>query len=142
MLIRKAKNWLPFVGYASFLAFLSICKSFAIFSDYINALEKLAGGDKTLHLILATPLALLFLLMAENFLASLGVRILVCLVFLSGALLMDEVLQFRLSHRHFDWWDSLYGITGILLGCSIYLFGLGAKYQIVNRLNASAKKNV
>jgi len=126
MCINK-RCWL-FLIYALILLSLSVCKSFAIFTPYIMSLEKLAGGDKWLHFWLAMPLPLLLLWATALCKTGLVKRLVFSFLFLSLAILSDEILQFWLSHRHFDWLDSLYGIGGIVSGSLIYLILLRLKY--------------
>lgn len=110
-----------FLIYALILLTLSICKSFAIFTPYILSLEKLAGGDKWLHFWLAMPLPVLLLWAMAMYKIGLIKRLFFSWWFLLTAILSDEVLQFWLKNRHFEWLDSLYGVGGIASGTLIYL---------------------
>ena len=122
------KRYWPFFSYALILLCLSVCKSIVLFTPYILSLEKLMGGDKWLHFWLAMPLPPLLLWATATCRVPLIHRLFLSLVLLSLAIVSDEVLQFWLSHRHFDWLDSFYGVAGIVGGGLIYLILIRLKY--------------
>jgi len=111
-----------FILYAGFLVVLSAFKSAELFLPTIHAMEVFLGGDKWMHLLLAVPLSLMANLAAESVMKlSSFRRILLVMVVLVLALLMDELHQQFIASRRFDWQDSVWGSTGLLLGCAIYV---------------------
>lgn len=125
------------VGYVLFLLILSGCKSFEIMLGHIHALERAVGGDKVLHLLLAIPLGLLFFLGTEHYFRRRWLHILLGWWVLCGGLIMEELSQFWLATRRFDWLDSLYGFAGILVATLLYLIVLVVKYQRFSRNDQS-----
>jgi len=123
------------LGYVFFLLILSGCKSFEIMLGHIHALERAVGGDKILHLLLSIPLGLLFFLATEHYFRRRWLHIVLGWVVLFAGLLMEELSQFWLATRRFDWFDSLYGFAGILLATLIYLIALVVKYQCFRRID-------
>ncbi|MBQ0727892.1 MULTISPECIES: VanZ family protein [Thalassolituus] len=88
----------------------------------INALEHWLGGDKWMHLKLATILSFLACFASERVIEfALGRRILAVFGFLVAALLLDEAHQYIVASRRFEWLDSAYGVCGLVGGIAIYL---------------------
>lgn len=109
--------------YVIFLITLSGLKSSGIAVHWIHALELYLGGDKWAHFLLAVPLSLLGNLVAEAVIkVSPAKRIIIVLTVLTMALVMDELHQFFVAIRHFDWKDTLYGFGGVLTGVLLYVF--------------------
>lgn len=136
---------LVFFVYGFFLVLLSFFKTIEIFLPYIHALEAGLGGDKLMHLQLATLLTTLALLAfgshaslkkkasSMTFLQVAIRGIFVCLIIASG-LLADELLQSMVSTRRFEWSDFNYGASGIAASAIIYVSSC-ALYAIFLRSN-------
>ena len=119
-----------FIGYTFLLVLLSGLKSAGLFLHQIHALELFLGGDKWMHLLLAVPLSFLANLAAERVMKlSFIARIILVLAVLVFGLMVDELHQQFFASRRFDWMDSVWGSTGLLVGLAGYLlFSLGRKY--------------
>ncbi|MFT6859657.1 MAG: VanZ family protein [Thalassolituus oleivorans] len=111
-----------FIAYGALLVVLSVCKTAEWFLPSINALEHWLGGDKWMHLKLATILSFLACFASERVIEfALGRRILAVFGFLVAALLLDEAHQYIVASRRFEWLDSAYGVCGLVGGIAIYL---------------------
>lgn len=108
---------LLFVLYALLLFLLSASKSAELFLPQILALQAWLGGDKLMHLKLASVLSFV----AITAFAPLKSKrrplvLLIIMALLASALLADELHQLLLGSRHFDWADTAYGLLGLVLG--------------------------
>ena len=111
-----------FIAYSVFLVVLSVCKSAEWFLPTIYGLEHWLGGDKWMHLKLAAGLSFLACFASEQVMKlTLMKRMLAVFVFLSLALLLDEMLQYIIAARRFEWLDSAYGVCGLASGIATYL---------------------
>lgn len=119
-----------FIAYAVLLVVLSACKSAGLFLHEIHAAEVFFGGDKWMHLILAVPLSLLANIASERVMKlSSSARIVLVLTGLVLGLMADELHQQFFASRRFDWMDSVWGSTGLLVGLAVYLLvGLSYRY--------------
>lgn len=124
-----------FILYATFLVVLSGLKSAEMCLSFIYSFEAMLGGDKWMHLLLALPLSVMANLAAERVMKLSSFRriVLVMIVLLLG-LLADELHQYFIASRRFEWQDSVWGSTGLLLGCGVYVV-----LKIVQRYVASIR---
>ena len=83
-----------------------------------------------MHLLLAVPLSFLANIAAERVMKlSFIARIVLVLAALVLGLMADELHQQFFASRRFDWMDSVWGSTGLLVGLAAYLlFSLSRKY--------------
>ncbi|MBL4799491.1 MAG: VanZ family protein [Oleispira sp.] len=113
-----------FVLYCFFLLTLSALKSAGLFLPLLLQFQAMLGGDKLMHLQLATILSLLACLAFQIFFVRKAIdliwQLLVIFVVLSTALLLDELHQYLLSSRHFELMDTVFGILGIAIGLVVY----------------------
>ena len=127
---------LLFIAYGALLVVLSVCKTAEWFLPTINGIEHWLGGDKWMHLKLATILSFLACFASERVIESaLGRRILAVFGFLVVALLLDEAHQYIVASRRFEWLDSAYGVCGLVGGIAIYLVVLMITSRFGERRN-------
>ena len=114
-----------FLLYATLLLGLSVAKSLEFGLPAIHALEAAVGGDKALHFSLALVLGLLGQWAAWRVIRLSHCRRMV-LVFglLALGLLVDEMHQYFIASRRFDWADTLWGSGGLAAGTCVFAVGL------------------
>ncbi len=108
--------------YVLFLLSLSVLKSAQLFLPFISSLEASLGGDKLMHFYLASLLSFLAWPVAQLFSNKKYSTffVLFSLFFiLALCLLLDEFHQVLISARYFDLNDTLYGVSGLVLGLLI-----------------------
>lgn len=111
-----------FVLYASFLLGLSFAKSAGFGLPFLYALEASVGGDKALHFSLALVLGLLGQWAAWRVIRlSHCRRMVLVFVLLALGLLVDEMHQYFIASRRFDWGDVVWGSGGLLLGTALFV---------------------
>ena len=96
------------IGFVAFVGYLSVSKMLG-FGDFVNWLEVEVGGDKMLHLCIASILCFLALITFEDKFSwwkIVGV--------LMGLLLCEELVQMVLPNRYFGFDDLLAGYGGLL----------------------------
>ena len=108
--------------YVLFLMFMTGFKSAQLYLPFISSLEASLGGDKLMHFYLASLLAVLAWPVARLFNNKKYSPFLVLFflfLILSICLLLDELHQTLISARYFDLSDTLYGMSGLVLGLLI-----------------------
>ncbi|MEY8199707.1 MAG: VanZ family protein [Colwellia sp.] len=120
---KSKLNVMLFALYCTVLMLMSGFKSAEMYLQYINSLEMWLGGDKLMHLYLALVLAFLALPVAS----VISVKGKISTVFtlfamLMVCLLLDELHQAGVSTRYFDWYDTLFGGLGLMVGLGARLF--------------------
>ena len=141
MTLKSKLNFLLFIFYAVFLAALTIFKSLKIFTPELAFIEASLGGDKLEHFFLALLLSLLVWPVVWGFNDGRLPKVIVTfftLLLLVFALLLDELHQFFISSRHFDWQDIAFGVAGLLVG--LILRVLIMRFLFLNKLSVVAKK--
>lgn len=117
--MKSKLNLFLLVFYAFFLLALTMFKSIEVFRSELAFIEASLGGDKIEHFILALLLSFLVWPVAwslNNSRYSKARVTVFTLLLLILALLLDELHQFFISSRHFDWQDSAFGVAGLLVG--------------------------
>ena len=120
---------------------LTTFKSVKIFTPELSFLEAGLGGDKLEHFFLALLLSFLVWPVVWSFNNGRYSKLRVgffTLLLLVTALLLDELLQFFISSRHFDWQDTAFGVAGLLVG--LILRVLIVRFLFLNKLSLVVKK--
>ncbi|UTW49005.1 VanZ family protein [Bacterioplanoides sp. SCSIO 12839] len=122
--------------YTIFLMSLSIGKSLGYHTDSILALERAMFGDKWMHFILSIPLSLMLLVVLHQLGRKAYSDALYALLFLVLILGLDELSQFWIGSRHFDWRDTLSGVAGVMAGALVFFF-----WQVLLRLSCIMRRH-
>jgi hypothetical protein len=122
---------------------LSLFKSAEVFLPAIYQFEAWLGGDKLMHLKLASVLSVLACFTASNIKMGFALhtfwRLLGVQSLLASCLLLDEAHQYLAASRRFEWLDFYYGAGGLLIGLLIYCCFLGVKIAYRLLLNIDYK---
>lgn len=119
-----------FFVYGFALLVLTVCKSAEIFLPYIYQLERTLGGDKWMHFVLAFFLGLTLCAAFSRYWLKFFVP-LVALI-----LVLDELHQYFIATRRFEWWDTAFGLSGFLLAVIAFEILLLLKSQLLGKQNA------
>ncbi|MEH6345136.1 MAG: VanZ family protein [Bermanella sp.] len=122
--IKDKVNVVLLLLYCLFLLLLSGFKSAQIGLPIISALEVSLAGDKLMHFYLALLLSFLawpVALLISNKKYNTFIVLALVFGFLSVLLALDELHQLLVDSRHFELKDTLFGVSGLVLGLLIRL---------------------